>query len=227
MALKDGSRIKETSTTTGTVTLSLSGAPIGYNTFLSEIGTGNTAFYWLYDAGGIAWEMGIGTVTAGSLTRNVLRSSNLNAAIPLSTGTHTVINAPANGYATGAMNFQDLLLQRPEIKDYSETVATPTIASGVLTLNLETGNVFNVTHDANITTLTLSNPPISGKCGSFTLLLTQDATGSRTLVFPSSVKWSGGTAPTLTTTANKANILSFFTIDAGATWYGCQIGKDY
>ena len=119
------------------------------------------------------------------------------------------------------------LLAGKELQAYSETVATPAIASNVLTLDLSTANVFNVTHNANITTLTISNPPASGKAGSFTLILTQDATGGRTITFPAAVKWSGGTAPTLSTTLNKKNILVFFTVDAGTTWFGSQVGKDY
>lgn len=228
MSIKDGSRIKETTQTTGTGILTLAGAVTGFNTFLAEIGDTNLCFYWLLDANGTAWEKGIGTVGSGTLARTtVLRSSNSNAAITLSTGTHIVINAPVDGYATGDVNFQDLVLQRAEIKDYSETVTAPTIATNVLTLNLENGNVFDVSHNANITTLTISNPPASGKAGSFTLILTQDATGGRTITFPASVKWSGGTAPTLTTTLNKKNILTFFTVDAGTTWFGSQVGKDY
>ena len=228
MSIKDGSRIKETTTTTGTGTVTLAGAVTGFNTFLAEIGSSNTCFYWLLDANGTAWEKGIGTVGSGTLARTtVLRSSNSNAAISLSTGTHLVLNAPADGYATGDVNFQDLVLQRPEIKDYAETVATPSISSGTLTLDLETGNVFNITHNANITTLTISNPPASGKAGSFTLLLNQDATGGRTITFPAAVKWSGGTAPTLSTTASKDNVLSFFTVDGGTKWRGTQVGKDY
>lgn len=42
------------------------------------------------------------------------------------------------------------------------------------------------------------------------LKLTQDATGSRTVTFPASVLWSGGTAPTLTTDANAVDLISFY-----------------
>lgn len=231
MALKDGPRIKESTVTSGTGVISLSGALTGYNSFIDEIGTGNTCFYWLIDANGIDWEEGIGTITAGSpntLTRTtVLRSSNVNAAIDLSIGSHTIINAPVPGYATGDLNLQDLVLQRPEIRDYSETVATPAIVAGVLTLDLETANIFNVAHDANITTLTISNPPASGKCGSFTLHLTQDATGGRTLTMPASVKWSSGTVATISTAASKRNKFVFDTINGGAAWDCALVGKDY
>lgn len=119
------------------------------------------------------------------------------------------------------------VLNDHELKDYSETVATPTISANALTLNIENGNVFSVTQDANITTLTLSNPSATGKACSFTLILKQDATGGRTISWPSAVKWGGGVAPTLTTTANAVNILTFITIDAGTTWYGMLGGAGF
>lgn len=58
-----------------------------------------------------------------------------------------------------------------ELKDYQETLTAPAIASGVLTLDLELGNVFHVTLDENVATLTLSNPPSEGveATGSFDL----------------------------------------------------------
>lgn len=114
-----------------------------------------------------------------------------------------------------------------ELKDYSETVSTPTISSNSLTLNIENGNVFSIAHNANITTLTLGNPSATGKACSFTLILKQDATGGRTINWPASVKWGGGAAPTLTTTANAVNILTFVTIDAGTTWYGMLGGAGF
>ena len=231
MALKDGYRIWETTTTTGAGTISLDGATTGFTTFLSEIGNGNTCFYHLTDANGTAWEAGIGTVTSGTpntLARTtVLRSSNANAAINLTAGTHSVINAPIYGYATGEVNFQGQTLNKPLLKNYIETIATPAISSGTLTLDLSTANVFNVTHNANITTLTINNAPASGISESFVLHLTQDSNGGRTLIFPASVKWASGTAATISTTASKRNKFVFDTKDGGTTWDCVLVGKDY
>ena len=53
------------------------------------------------------------------------------------------------------------------------------------------------------------------------LKLIQDGTGSRVATFPASVKWSGGTAPTLTTTANAIDIISFYY--DGTNYYGGSI----
>ena len=49
------------------------------------------------------------------------------------------------------------------------------------------------------------------------LVVCQDATGSRTLTWPAAVLWSGGTAPTLTTTANKCDVATFLTTTATGT----------
>lgn len=57
----------------------------------------------------------------------------------------------------------------------------------------------------------------AGPC-SLILKLVQDATGSRTVTWPAAVHWSGGTAPTLTTTANKVDIISFYY--DGTTYFG-------
>jgi len=56
--------------------------------------------------------------------------------------------------------------------------------------------------------------------------LHQDATGSRTVTWPGSVKWSGG-APTLTTTASAVDILVFESLNGGTTWYGSLVGTNF
>lgn len=50
------------------------------------------------------------------------------------------------------------------------------------------------------------------------LVLKQDSTGSRTVSWPAAVKWTGGTAPTLTTAANSIDIISFYY--DGTSYYG-------
>jgi len=65
--------------------------------------------------------------------------------------------------------------------------------------------------------------PAAGK--SFTLVLVQDATGSRSVTWPASAKWAAGTAPTLSTGVNKIDYLSFVCTD-GTTWAGFVAGLD-
>lgn len=88
MALVLADRVQETSTTTGTGTLTLAGAVSGYQTFSAGIGNGNTCYYTIQSDTG-AWEVGIGTVGAGTLARTTLISSSTGSAISFS-GTLTV-----------------------------------------------------------------------------------------------------------------------------------------
>src|SRR5687768_2224687 len=55
-------------------------------------------------------------------------------------------------------------------------------------------------------TLTFSNP-VAGQI--YSVQITQDSSGSRTITWPSTVKWAGGSAPTLTATASKTDFVYF------------------
>ena len=129
------------------------------------------------------------------------------------------------GTFTGDVNFADKLAQRPELKDYAETSVAAN-SSTAYTVDLENGNVFEVTLTGNCT-FTFSHPPASGKAGSFTLILKQDGTGSRTVTWPASVKWPGGEAPTISSDASAVDVLVFLTRDAGTTWYGMVAGQAF
>lgn len=131
----------------------------------------------------------------------------------------------AGGTLSGEVNFADQLVTRPELKDVGETSVAAN-SNTAYTIDLANGNVYEVTLTGNCT-FTFSNPPASGKGGSFTLILKQDATGSRTVTWPASVKWAGGAAPTITATASATDILVFFTRDAGTTWYGGVFGQAF
>jgi hypothetical protein len=132
----------------------------------------------------------------------------------------------AGGTLSGAIVGADQIISAPVLKDIGETCVANATSGATDTIDLTDGNVHNVTLTANCT-FTFSNPPASGTSGSFTLFLNQDGTGSRTATWPSEVKWAGGTAPTLTTTASRTDILVFTTIDAGTLWYGAVSGQDF
>ncbi len=90
LVVKD--RVRETSTTTGTGTITLNGAVSNFQSF-TAIGDGNTTFYTItLDSAG-EWEVGIGTYTASGTTLSrdiVLESSNSGSLVPFSAGTKTV-----------------------------------------------------------------------------------------------------------------------------------------
>ncbi len=127
--------------------------------------------------------------------------------------------------ATGNFNWQDNELKKVLLKDYAELSTAPASAS-TIDLDLELGNVFDVTMD-QATVLTFSNPPITGRVGSFTLYLRQDPTGGWTITFPATVRWEAGTAPVISLGANDLDIMSFLTIDAGANWDGFLGGLNF
>lgn len=107
---------------------------------------------------------------------------------------------------------------------FKETKTAPSISSGTLTLDCSSGNVFNVSLGANVTTLSFSNVPSTGTAYGLTLSLS--ITGSFTVTWPSSVKWPGGTAPTLTTTSGKTDTFVLFTYDGGTTWWAFTAGQN-
>ena len=119
--------------------------------------------------------------------------------------------------------FADSTVSRAMLKDYSETTADNPASGATATIDLVNGNVHTVLMTANCT-FTFSNPIASDDCSSFTLILTQDGTGSRTVTWPASVKWPGGDAPLLTTTATTGrDLLMFVTVDGGTTWLGSSL----
>jgi len=92
MALVVKDRVKETTTTTGTGTITLLGAVSGYQAF-SVIGDTNTTYYAIVDSAAGTWEVGIGTYTASGtlLSRDtILESSSGGSAISFAAGTKDV-----------------------------------------------------------------------------------------------------------------------------------------
>jgi len=93
-------RVKETTTTTGTGTITLGGAATGFRTFSSAFSNGDSVYYCIQVAGGADWEVGIGTFSSTTLTRDiVLTSSNSNALVSFSAGSKDVfVTMPARDF---------------------------------------------------------------------------------------------------------------------------------
>lgn len=109
---------------------------------------------------------------------------------------------------------------------WSDTRNAPTF-SATPTIDCSVGNSYVVTMTANITSISFSNVPAAGKVFSLTMFLTQGGTGSYTVTWPASVKFAGGTAPTLTTTVGKTDIIGLVTHDGGTNWYGFVGGLNF
>ena len=104
LVLKD--RVKETTTTTGTGTVTLLGAVTGFQSF-SVIGNTNTTYYTIAGQSGNEWEVGVGTYTASGTTLSrdtVLSSSNSGSLVSFSAGTKDVFVTYPSGYAVASTN---------------------------------------------------------------------------------------------------------------------------
>lgn len=110
-------------------------------------------------------------------------------------------------------------LNQATFKSFKEIFTSPTISGGILNLDIKNGNVFNVSLNANISSMVISTPPGSSFTGNFTLIFTADGS-ARTVAWTSSIKWYNLTPPTLTTTNGKRDIFTFVTYDGGTNWYG-------
>lgn len=92
-------RVLELSTTTGTGSMTLTGAVTNYRTFNTAFGTSSTVTIWYTIEMGTEWEVGIGKLTASTtLTRDtILSSSNSGSLVSFSAGTKNVFaTAPAD-----------------------------------------------------------------------------------------------------------------------------------
>ena len=93
MALVLNDRVKETTTTTGTGTLTLGGAVTGFETFAAGIGNSNTTYYTVILPGTAEFEVGLGTLNSDSSTiarTTIISSSNSDNAVNFSAGTKNI-----------------------------------------------------------------------------------------------------------------------------------------
>jgi len=109
------------------------------------------------------------------------------------------------------------------INGYAQTGATNTFTGAqigsittlsdgaTITPDFAVNNSFTVTLGGN---RTLANPTnlVAGQSGVF--IINQDGTGGRTLAYGSNYDFGGGTAPTLTTTANAQDMIAYFVVSS-------------
>ena len=154
------------------------------------------------------------TLTNKTLTTPIISSISNTGTLTLPTSTDTLVGRATTDTLTNKT------LTNPTVTNYVETPFSSTPTS-TITLDLANGTVQIITLGGNVT-FTFPTAT-SGK--SFILLLKQDATGSRTVTWPASVKYAGGTAPTITSTASRLDILSYFA--DGTNWYGVVVAQNY
>jgi hypothetical protein len=167
----------------------------------------------------------LGTPTSGTLTNctNLPISTGVSG---LGSGVATFLATPSSANlasavtdetGSGALVFGTTpTLSNPTITNYVETYYNIGTVTSTVTLDLANGTFQNLTL-TSATALTVTMPTATaGK--SFILIVRQPASGTATTVTFTGVKWPASTAPTITATLSRADILAFFY--DGTNWYG-------
>ena len=164
----------------------------------------------------------VGTTDTQTLSNKTLSSPTINSA----TSNNAFISTPTlNGtisFATGAYMHNATLNGLTMVNNtiVNDTQVSNSSAANV-TVNWNTGNYQIITLDQDVT-FAFTNP--TGGIGRFVLSIVQDATGSRTITWPGSVLWPGGTDPTLSTAPNSLDIVTCL---FDGTNYACQVSLDF
>ena len=106
---------------------------------------------------------------------------------------------------------------------WTDFASTVSIETNTVILELSAFSYFLINLNANITTMTFNNPKIAPQITSFVLQLSADGT-IRSVTWPVSVRWPGGTAPVVTNTVDKVDTYTFFSYDGGISYYGFPTG---
>jgi hypothetical protein len=137
MSLVLADRVRETTTSTGTGTITLGGAVLGFQSF-SVIGNNNTTYYTI--SGGTQWEVGIGTYYGGTLARTTVISSSTGSKLDLAAGTKDVfVTYPAEKSVNQDANNRVLIPYTSGITD------TGSLNVGSATLHTDSGVIAGFT----------------------------------------------------------------------------------
>lgn len=214
MAFVVKDRVKETTTTTGTGTVTLLGAATGFQSF-SAIGNGNSTYYTIAGQTGSEWEVGIGTYTSSGTTLSrdtVLASSNSGSLVSFSSGTKDAfVTYPAERSTT---TDGDQILTNKTIQ--SRVVV---IADGAsITINADTTDIATQANTQAAGTLTVNAPtgtPVNGQKIMLRLLSSNVQTFSWNAVFAGSTDLA---LPTASSGSSKYDYMGFIYNSTAAKW---------
>ena len=222
---------------TGTVVINGLSFPIADGTagqVLKTDGAGNLSFTAV-DPGAITFVGDDSTGTAVNIGETIKIAGAQNITTAVSGDTLTItgskniqVNEISSGDSTAVqvndgLNVSGSIAASSIVVDNLLTgIKTSTIVSGVLTLDFTFGTHI-VNHNANITSISFTNAS-AVKSSQVTVILTQDATGGRTIT--GSYATAGGLGLDISTTANAVNIVTFFTRD-NSTFFGFSNGKSF
>ena len=164
-----------------------------------------------------------GVLNVGGLTTSEIAAASLVTESETITSNDNDTTIPTSAAVKNYADAEAATLTNKTLKDYAET--DQDVTSGTtLTIDLANGNTGSVTLAHSVTDVDFTNVPAAG-LSTFTLIVTQDGTGSRTMATnavtvnttSATVKTAGGAGLTLSTAAAAIDIVTFMFQDAGAT----------
>lgn len=198
------------------------------NQVLKTDGSGNLG--WASAASGDVTTSGTQTLTNKTISADDNTLSGLAASsFVLSNASGNIDGSAAqkaipSGAVVGTTDTQTLTNKTVEAGTFTNGYTEETVTantSTAYTIDLANGSVQILTLTGNCT----FTFPTATAGRSFIMILKQDGTGSRTVTWPAAVKWPGGTAPTITSTASRSDKY-IFTAD-GTNWIGSNAGQNY
>ncbi len=221
MALIIKDRVKETTTTSGTIPFVCTGAVNEFQTFAASIGDANTTLYAAEDIGGINWEVGVGqyVLANNSLLRTtVLASSNNNSIVNFSAGPKNIfVTVPAD-YT--ALTSRDLTQFAPTTSANLFSIITDETGSGQLVF-ANNAVLSNTTINSEL--VATGNLSVSGTLsGTSTVNLVGSTTSTTSLGTAASTGTTniGGTGQTGAITVGRSTATQTLNLGTGATSSG-------
>ena len=108
----------------------------------------------------------------------------------------------------------------------SSALLTVAASGDELDIDVTTYSAAYITLDDDLA-LTLSNVPDLGVGDWSVRLVVEQGDGPFAITWPTTTKWAGGTAPTLSATEGDIDIIDLWTMDGGSTWFGVVVGQAF
>lgn len=176
-----------------------------------------------YDPAGIAEQL-LGTTATQTVTNKTISgSSNTITNISNASLSNDSLTIGETSIALGATAST---ISGVTLTSDLQTTTSSSVSTGTNTFDLSTGNVQNFTFSgsstSDVVTFALSNVSVNQI---FIVSVTQNSGGSGTVTWWSTVRWTGGAPPTLTTTSGKRDTLGFICTGSG-TYDGFVVGQN-